>query len=179
MLTVHKIGATSMTKFGDVVENIIIGQAEGGNYYNRIFVVSAYNNVTNWLLEHKKSGKPGVYDLFVKENGFEEALDELLQKLIGLNRKYESIGLDQAIADQFITDRIQQSRNYLDSLSEVLASGYVNKSNILLAAREILASIGEAHSAFNSVNILQNRGINAHFTDLCGFQDSDFLTIDT
>lgn len=178
MLTVHKIGGTSMTKFGDVVENIIIGQADGGNYYNRIFVVSAYNHVTNWLLEHKKTGEPGVYDLFVKGEGFEEALDELLHKLIGLNRKYEAIGLDQEVADLFITERIRQSRAYLDSLSEVLASGYVNKSNILLAAREILASIGEAHSAFNSVNILQNRGINAHFTDLCGFHDPEFLTID-
>jgi len=178
MLTVHKIGGTSMSEFGDVLENIIIGQAKGGNYYNRIFVVSAYNHVTNWLLEHKKSGEPGVYDLFAKGNGFDEALDEILQKLIGLNRKYKDIGLDQEVADRFITERIQQSRNYLYNLSEVLASGYVNKSNILLAAREILASIGEAHSAFNSVNILQNRGINAHFTDLCGFNDPEFLTID-
>ena len=68
-----------MTHFGDVVKNIIIGQAEQGNYYNRIFVVSAYSNVTNWLLEHKKTGEPGVYDLFVKGQGFEEALDELVE----------------------------------------------------------------------------------------------------
>lgn len=178
MLTVHKIGGTSMSRFGDVVENIIIGQAQGGNYYNRIFVVSAYNHVTNWLLEHKKSGQPGVYNLFAEGDGFDEALEGLLEKLIVLNRKFENIGLDQEVADKFITERIQQSRNYLYNLSEVLASGYVNKSNILLAAREILASIGEAHSAFNSVNILQNRGINAHFTDLCGFNDPQFLTID-
>ncbi|MDF1571179.1 MAG: aspartate kinase [Bacteroidales bacterium] len=178
MLTVHKIGGTSMTKFGEVVENIVIRQAEGENYYNRIFVVSAYSNVTNWLLEHKKTGEPGVYELFEKGNGFVEALADLLQKLVAINRTFESIGLDQRLADAFITDRIKQSKNYLDSLSEVLASGYVNKSNILLAAREILASIGEAHSAFNSVNILQNRGINAHFTDLCGFNDSEYLTID-
>lgn len=167
-----------MTKFGEVVENIVIRQAEGENYYQRIFVVSAYSNVTNWLLEHKKTGEPGVYELFVKGNGFGEALADLLQKLIAINRTFEGIGLDQRLADVFITDRIHQSKNYLDSLSEVLASGYVNKSNILLAAREILASIGEAHSAFNSVNILQNRGINAHFTDLCGFHDSEYLTID-
>jgi len=178
MLTVHKIGGTSMTKFGEVVENIVIRQADGKNYYNRIFVVSAYSNVTNWLLEHKKTGEPGVYELFEKGNGFAEALADLLQKLIAINRTFEETGLDQRLADAFITDRIHQSRNYLDSLSEVLASGYVNKSNILLAAREILASIGEAHSAYNSVNILQNRGINAHFTDLCGFHDSEYLTID-
>lgn len=178
MLTVHKIGGTSMSKFGDVVENIVIRQAAGGNYYNRIFVVSAYNNVTNWLLEHKKTGEPGVYDLFAKGIGFEDSLCSLLARLIELNRSFESIGLDQEVADAFIKERIEQSKNYLDSLSEVLASGYVDKQNILLAAREILASIGEAHSAFNSVNILQNRGINAFFADLCGFHDSEYLTID-
>lgn len=167
-----------MSKFGEVVENIIIGQATGGNYYDRIFVVSAYNNVTNWLLEHKKTGEPGVYDLFVRDEGFEDALQTLLQKLIEINRTFKGVGLDQDVADQFIKQRVEQSKNYLNSLSEVLASGYVNKANILLAAREILASIGEAHSAFNSVNILRNRGINAHFTDLCGFNDSDYLTID-
>jgi aspartate kinase len=177
MLTVHKIGGTSMSKFGEVVENIVIRQADGDNYYNRIFVVSAYSNVTNWLLEHKKTGEPGVYDLFVRGDGVDEALAELQLKLIGINRTFADAGLDQEVADTFITDRINQSKNYLDSLSEVLASGYVDKSNILLAAREILASIGEAHSAFNSVNILQNRGINAHFTDLCGFHDSDYQTI--
>lgn len=178
MLTVHKVGGTSMTKFGEVVENIVIRQASDGNYYNRIFVVSAYSNVTNWLLEHKKTGEPGVYDLFVKGEGFGDALSDLRLKLIAINRTFMDIGLDQEVADAFITERINQSKNYLDSLSEVLASGYVNKSNILLAAREILASIGEAHSAFNSANILQNRGINAHFTDLCGFHDSEYLTID-
>jgi aspartate kinase len=167
-----------MSKFGDVVENIIIGQAVGNNYYNRIFVVSAYNNVTNWLLEHKKTGEPGVYELFVRDEGFEDALEELLEKLIAINRSFEGIGLDQQEADAFIRKRVEQSAAYLRSLSEVLASGYVNKSNILLAAREILASIGEAHSAFNSVNILQHRGINAHFTDLCGFHDAEYLTID-
>ena len=68
MLSVHKIGGTSMSKFEDVLNNIIIGQAPEGDFYNRIFVVSAYNNVTNWLLEHKKTGEPGVYDLFAKNS---------------------------------------------------------------------------------------------------------------
>ena len=59
-----------MSKFEDVLENIVKRQAPGGFFYNRIFVVSAYNNVTNWLLEHKKSGEPGVYDLFVTNTKF-------------------------------------------------------------------------------------------------------------
>ncbi len=178
MLSVHKIGGTSMSKFGDVLQNIIIRQADGDNPYNRIFVVSAYNNVTNWLLEHKKSGEPGVYDLFVKSLDYGRALDLLLEKLIGINHEMKEIGLDQDQADAFISERVQQSRNYLSSLDEVLASGYVSKQNILLAAREILASIGEAHSAWNSVNIIRNSGFNATFVDLCGFSDAEYLTID-
>ena len=178
MLTIHKIGGTSMSKFGEVLENIVIRQAADGNYYNRIFVVSAYSNVTNWLLEHKKTGEPGVYDLFVKDDDWEAALDELQEKLLHINEGFKDIKLDLDLAKDFISDRIQQCKNYLHSLAEVLASGYVNKQNILLAAREILASIGEAHSAFNSVNILQNNGIKAEFVDLCGFHDAEFLTID-
>jgi aspartate kinase len=178
MLSVHKIGGTSMSRFGDVMQNIIIGQAADGNPYNRIFVVSAYNNVTNWLLEHKKTGEPGVYDLFVKSLDYRGALDELLEKLIAINRGMEEIKLDLDQADAFITSRIEQSRNYMVSLAEVMASGYVSKQNILLAAREILASIGEAHSAFNSVDIIRNHGFNSTFVDLCGFHDAETLTID-
>ncbi len=167
-----------MSKFGDVLENIIIGGRSKDEYYNRIFVVSAYSGVTNWLLEHKKTGEPGIYDRFVNSEDYKAALDTLLEKLITINNEFSDILLDQEKAREFITDRIEQSRNYLNSLAEVLASGYVNKKNILLAAREILASIGEAHSAFNSVNILENNGINANFVDLCGFHDAEFLTID-
>ncbi len=178
MLTVEKIGGTSMSKFDEVLKNIIIGHRRPEEYYNRIFVVSAYNNVTNWLLEHKKTGEPGIYARFEQNKDYNKALDELLQKLIALNRKFELIGLDQFEADEFINVRINEARNYLKSLADVLGSGYVNRQNILLAAREILSSIGEAHSAFNSVNILRNHGINALFVDLCGFNDSEYLTID-
>ena len=169
MLTVEKIGGTSMSKFGDVLRNIIIGNRNHDEYYNRIFVVSAYSGVTNWLLEHKKTGEPGVYDFFVKGEDYQAELENLLRKLIELNKSFADIKLDQEAADKFITDRIIKSRDYLNSLTEVMASGYVNRQNILLAAREILASIGEAHSAFNSVNILENNGVNAIFVDLCGF----------
>lgn len=167
-----------MSKFEDVLQNIVIGQAPGGYYYDRIFVVSAYNNVTNWLLEHKKTGEPGVYDLFVKKKDYRKALNVLLEKLLTINQGLEKIGLDPEEAETFIRDRVDQCRNYLVSLEEVIASGYVNKENILLAAREILASIGEAHSAFNSVNILKNNGIKSVFVDLCGFHDAEYLSID-
>jgi aspartate kinase len=178
MLTVEKIGGTSMSRFHDVLRNIVIGNRPPDRMYNRIFVVSAYNNVTNWLLEHKKSGQPGVYTKFFHNEDWETALDELCGKLIELNRQFEDIKLSQAEADQFIKKRFAQARHYLNSMAKVVASGYVNKNDLYLAAREILASIGEAHSAFNSVNILNNHGINATFIDLCGFYDSEPHTID-
>lgn len=178
MLTVEKIGGTSMSKFGDVLRNIIMRNRSANDYYNRIFVVSAYNNVTNWLLEHKKTGEPGIFSIFVSGGDYRTALKGLLIKLIDINKGFSDIGLDLSVAEEFITERIRQAENYLQSLSEVMASGYVIRENILHAAREILASIGEAHSAFNSVNILQHHGINATFIDLCGFNDPEPLTID-
>lgn len=178
MLTVEKIGGTSMSAFQDVVKNIIKGNRKPTEYYNRIFVVSAYNNVTNWLLEHKKTGEPGIYQKFINGQDYNIHLEGLLEKLVQLNRGFENIGLDQKVADKFIATRIVQTKNYLNSLADVLATGYVNRQNIFLAAREILASIGEAHSAFNSVNILENQGIKAQFIDLCGFNDPEYLTID-
>ncbi len=178
MLTVEKIGGTSMTQFGDVLNNIILGKRSKSELYNRIFVVSAYGGVTNWLLEHKKTGEPGVYVKFVNNEDYSKHLDYLCEKLIQLNRTFESIGLNQAEADAFIKNRIETAKNYLLSMHKVAASGYLNNKNIYLAAREILASLGEAHSAFNSVNILKNNGIDATFVDLCGFDDSECLTID-
>lgn len=178
MLTVEKIGGTSMSQFKDVLNNIILGDLKSEDLYNRIFVVSAYNNVTNWLLEHKKTGEPGVYVQFLESGDYSIGLDSLCQRLLLINKGFEEIGLNLKEAEEFIVFRIEQAKTMLHSLSKVLASGYVNSDDICLAAREILASVGEAHSAWNSVNILANNGITARFVDLCGFNDSHPLTID-
>ena len=167
-----------MTAFADVLDNIIFHNREGRDLYNRVFVVSAYANVTNWLLENKKTGAPGVYHRISQHQEFRAALQEVAAQLQGLNKQYAPLGLDLAVADAFIQQRVNQAQTYLESLTNVLASGYVNSANILQAAREILASIGEAHSAFNSVNILQNRGLHATLIDLSGFDDARALTID-
>ena len=178
MLTVEKIGGTSMSQFEDCLNNIIKGNHSQQDMYNRIFVVSAYNNVTNWLLEHKKTGEPGVYAKFLNADDYNTALDLLYEKLLLINEEFESIGLNLKEAEQFLLFRIKQAKTYLNSMYQVIASGYVERSNIYLAAREILASLGEAHSAWNSCNILNNHGIHATFIDLCGFDDNEPLTID-
>jgi len=176
MLSVEKIGGTSMSSFDHVLQNIILFNPD--QIYNRIYIVSAYAGVTNWLLEDKKTQAPGIYHHFIQGKNFHKQLEELTLRLKELNKKYESLGLNLIEADSFIENRIQEAQRYLDSLADVLASGYLVKENIFQAAREILASIGESHSAFNAVNILQNKGYQATFVDLSGFQDSEVLTID-
>ncbi len=178
MLTVEKIGGTSMSQFHEVMNNIIIGNRKREDLYNRIFVVSAYNNVTNWLLEHKKTGEPGIYNKFLNGEDYSVALDSFCQRLLLINDGFADYGLDLKEARDFIRFRIDQAKTVLYSLAKVLASGYVSPTDINLAAREILSSIGEAHSAWNSVNMLNNNGINARFIDLCGFHDNESLTID-
>lgn len=178
MLTVEKIGGTSMSQFQNVLKDVIVGKRKPDELYNRIFVVSAYNNVTNWLLEHKKTGEPGIFVKFLENEDFGIALDSLCQRLLFINKGFEEIGLNLQEAKEFIQYRIKQVKMLLYSLSKVMASGYVNVDDIHLAAREILASIGEAHSAWNTVNILNNNGISARLIDLCGLDDNHALTID-
>ena len=178
MLTVEKIGGTSMTALKDVINNIILFERTGPKLYNRIFVVSAFSGVTNLLLENKKTGEPGVYHRLANYKDFHKPLNSLILKLKQINKNYVSLGLNSAEADHFIEQRIKDAEIYLENLANILASGYVSKEGILQAAREILASIGESHSAFNFTNILQNMGINATLVDLSGFHDHRSLTID-
>jgi aspartate kinase len=175
-LRVEKIGGTTMSRFGEVLSNVILRNTN--DIYNRIFVVSAYSGITNELLEHKKTCHPGIYQTFAESKDYEPAMIELKDRLCELNRNFEDIGLDVKVADRFICDRVVFAVNILNSMDKVLSSGYVNRTEVLLAARELLSSIGEMHSAFNSTNILQNLGYDATFVDLSGWQDRREYTID-
>jgi aspartate kinase len=176
MISVEKIGGTSMSQFAEVLKNIVLRDPK--QVYGRVYVVSAYAGVTNQLLEHKKTGEPGVYARFASGGDYASALEALTGKLKGINKELAPLGLDLALADGFIEKRMRELRGYLDSMRHVLASGYVRRENVLLAAREMLAAIGEAHSAFNSVEILRAKGFQAYLMDLSGFDDDDPLTID-
>ena len=177
-ITIEKIGGTSMSRFETILKDVIKGPAKGGSYYQRVFVVSAYGGVTDRLLEHKKSGAPGVYTHFVQQSDYLVALNEVCEELMSIHKPFVSVGLDLKIADRFIRERVERTKDYLKSMSHVLSSGYVKRDNILLAAREMLASLGEVHSAFNAANILNHNGIKSRFVDLSGLNDSRPLTID-
>jgi aspartate kinase len=176
VISVEKIGGTSMSSFGDVLSNIMLRSSD--RIYGRVYVVSAYAGVTNQLLEHKKTGEPGVYARFADRGDYAQALLLTTGRLREINAGLVGLGLDREVADAFLERRMRELRAYLDSMRHVLASGYLRRTDVLLAAREMLAAVGEAHSAFNSVEILKAKGIRAQLLDLSGFDDDDPLTID-
>ena len=173
---VEKIGGTSMSNFGEIVDNIILRDKK--DVYNRVYVVSAYGGITDDLLEHKKSKKPGVYTRFKEHQDFRKSMLEIKKKLFRINKSFVDIGLDPDIANSFIENRIEAAIDILQSMYAVIASGYVKKNELLHSARELLASLGEMHSAFNSANILLNLGYETNYVDLSGWRDGREQTID-
>ena len=179
MHTVEKIGGTSMSRFGELMDNILIGKRSGAELYNRIFVVSAYGGITNLLLEDKKTGAPGIYGLFAAgDSDWELKLAETRNRMIEYNRSFESIGLDQTVADNFVNERMDGIRDSLRNILKLRTYGHFRPEDYLPATREFLSAVGEAHSAFNAVEILRKHGVNAVFIDLSGWKENESESIE-
>lgn len=179
--TVEKIGGTSMSDFAAVRDNIILGNRTEEEVYNRIFVVSAYSGVTDRLLEHKKTGDAGVYALFSHSDSdwaWGDELTKLSKYLCEINEELFGDELLSQQADQFIAERIEGVRNCLLDLQRLCSYGHFQLEDHLLTVREMLAGIGEAHSAFNTTLLLQNAGYNARLVDLTGWRDAETLPLD-
>ena len=177
--TVEKIGGTSMTRFAEILQNVIIGHRSSAELYNRIFIVSAYGGVTNLLLENKKNGAPGVYGKFAKDDeSWQDALETVRAEMIRLNRSFQNLGLDQDAADKFVNERLDGIRDCLLDLQKLRKYGQFNMGSYLLPTREMLAAVGEAHSAHNSVLILKKHGINAVFIDLTGWMKKESMSFE-
>ncbi len=179
MHTVEKIGGTSMSRFGELMENILIGKRKNGELYNRIFVVSAYGGITNLLLEDKKTGAPGIYGLFAaSDSDWELKLAETRNRMIEYNHSFESLGLDCQVADAFVNERLDGIRDCLKNLLKLKTYGHFKPQDYLPATREFLSALGEAHSAFNAVEILRQHHVNAVFIDLSGWKENEAETIE-
>ena len=177
--TVEKIGGTSMSRFGEVMDNVILGGRDGAGIYDRILVVSAYGGVTNALLENKKTGAPGVFAHFAAgDERWVERLADVRRMMKDFNRQFEPLGLDQAAADAFVDERLDGIRSCLEDLMRVRSYGHMLPRDYLPAARELLSAVGEAHSAHNSVLLLERRGVNARLLDLSGWKESEILPLE-
>jgi aspartate kinase len=178
--TVEKIGGTSMSNYVAIRDNIVM-QPVNGDLYQRIFVVSAYGGITDQLLEHKKDGQPGIYGLFrasQSDESWKTALSELRSRLHDINLSLFDDTELLAQANQFIDERLDDAERCLLDLQHLCGHGHFALEAHLLTVREMLASIGETHSAYNTAKLLQRDNVNAVFVDLSGWNTSQHLPLD-
>ena len=165
-----------MSRFDEVLDTLFIGERRNAELYNRIFVVSAYGGMTDLLLEHKKSGEPGVYERFAdadNEDAWADALEKVRERMLEKNAELFSTDYERQAADRFINGRINDARDCMLSLQQLCSYGHFQLTGQLIKVREMLASLGEAHSAFNTVLALKKNNVNARMVDLTGWNQSE------
>ncbi|MBY6140475.1 aspartate kinase [Leisingera daeponensis] len=178
--TVEKIGGTSMSRIRELRDTLIIGGRTGASLYHRIFVVSAFGGITNLLLEHKKTGEPGVYALFANDDNDHGWLDALTRVAEAMTEAHNGVldnAADRARAEEFVRDRIEGARSCLFDLQRLCSYGHFRLSSQMMLVRELLSGLGEAHSAFVTALMLQRAGVNARFVDLSGWRDESECTL--
>ncbi|MGI3166444.1 aspartate kinase [Pseudooceanicola sp. 200-1SW] len=177
--TVEKIGGTSMSKVHELRDSLLIGNTD--NPYGRVFVVSAFGGITNLLLEHKKSGQPGVYALFSNDDNAHGWLDALSDVAAAMREAHGAVlehPADIHAADEFVRERIEGARSCLFDLQRLCSYGHFRLSDHMMDIRELLSGLGESHSAFVTVLMLQRAGVNARLVDLSGWRDESELTLE-
>ncbi len=177
--SVEKIGGTSMAATQVLFDNVLIGGRTGDELYNRMFVVSAYAGITDLLLEAKKSGEPGVYAHFVKNDpAWREALEKVRAAMRERNESMFARDESVAEANAFVDDRIESIGQCLFDLHQLRAHGRFCLKEQLITVREMLAGLGEAHSAHSTALLLRDRGVNAVFVDLTSWTHEDLKSLD-
>lgn len=179
--SVEKVGGTSMAATATLFDNVLIAGRKGADLYNRIFVVSAYAGMTDLLLEHKKSGRPGVYARFVADegaDGWRDAMAEVRRAMHDRNAEMFARSESLQEADAFVDQRIDAVSTCLDDLARLRSHGRFCLKEQLVTVRELLAGLGEAHSAHSTALLLRDRGVNARFVDLTLWDQQDMLDLD-
>lgn len=178
--TVEKIGGTSMSDFEAVRDNIIKAPNRK-TLYQRIFVVSAYGGMTDQLLDFKKTGEPGVFALFangMNDTAWQQQLELVKSRMFEINRGLFKDEMSLSEANHFISERLQDAETCLQDLQRLCLHGHFSLESHLNSVKEMLACLGEAHSAYNMAKLLKLEGINACFVDLTGWQSEKHINLD-
>jgi len=184
--SVEKIGGTSMSDYAAIRDNIILKPVRSDTLYQRVFVVSAYGGITDGLLEHKKTGESGVYGLFasgVEDASWAQALEDVKTAMFDINASlFGGGGGDTEMllgqANSFLNERIEDAREVLLNLQKLCQHGHFALETQLETVREMLSSLGEAHSAWNTATLLKRDGINACYVDLTGWRSGQHVSLD-
>jgi len=151
--SVEKIGGTSMAATRTVFDNVLIGGRKGTDLYRRMFVVSAYAGITDLLLDHKKTGEPGVFAHFTSDEAdapWPEALEAVREAMTTRNADMFTRSESLAEANAFVDERIDGMRICLEDLDRLRAYGQFLLTDALSTVREMLSGLGEAHSAHST-----------------------------
>lgn len=178
--TVEKIGGTSMSRAPELVDTLFLGGPQASDLYNRVFVVSAFGGITNLLLEHKKTGSPGVYARFEADDsgaGWQDSLRDTATRMCDIHAEILTHAADRERADAFVRDRMEGARACLMDLQRLGSYGHFRIAQQMHTVRELLSGLGEAHSAFVLALLLQRHKVNARFIDLSGWRDSENPTL--
>jgi len=179
--SVEKIGGTSMSDYAAIRDNIIKKPSNENTLYQRIFVVSAYGGMTNALLEHKKTSQPGIYALFansLKDDSWLTQLQVVKKDMFAINEVLFGEGDLLEEANLFIGERLDDAEQCLVDLQRLCQHGHFELSAHLATVREMLASIGEAHSAWNTAKLLERDGFNTSYVDLTGWRSTQHTSLD-
>ncbi len=179
--TVEKIGGTSISRADELMDTLFMKDTEGGPY-GRLFVVSAFGGITDLLLEHKKSGEPGVYGHFAAAESdmkWSSALDRAAERMAAEHARLLDHSGDRQDADEFLLDRIEGARSCLFDLQRLTSYGHFRLGDQMLTIRELLSGLGEAHSARVVALMLNRRGLNARLVDLSGWRDDSHPDLET
>lgn len=177
--TVEKLGGTTMSRFPELIDSHF--KDAGKPLYHRIFIVSAFGGMTDLLLEHKHSGEPGVYSLFSEgddKTQWRQRLADVSHVMKGINASFFEDDVLRQEADIFVDERIDGALHCLADVEHVCSFGSFALEEYLSRVRELLSSIGEAHSAHNAALLLKSKGINSRFVDLTGWKESVSLNLE-
>ena len=170
-----------MSRLNELLGTLFIGDRKGQALYDRIFVVSAFGGITNLLLEHKKTGEPGVYALFSNaesDHAWSDGLNRVAGAMKESHREILEHPADLADADDFVRERIEGARSCLIDLQRICSYGHFRLNQHMQIIRELLSGLGEAHSAQVTTLLLRRAGVDARFVDLSGWRDEREMTLE-
>ncbi len=170
-----------MSRFDELRDELIVRDRKGPDLYNRILVVSAFGGLTDLLLEHKKTGDPGVYAKFAHASGgpgWQAALEKVEEAMVEAHSRLLTHGADRDTANAFVRERVDGARNCLIDLQRLCSYGHFRLAEHMLHIRELLSGLGESHSAMTATLMLQRAGVDARLVDLSGWRDQTERTLD-
>lgn len=178
ILTVEKIGGRSMAATEALLDNVLLPAARRSSPYGRIVVVSAYAGVTDQLLESKRGDGAGLHRLLATGSDWRPALGALETRLSSINRSLFRTPDATREAEAFLVERLTKLRCGLEDLEGLMRHASWQGTTLLQGAREWMAALGEAHSAFNTALLLRERGVAGRFVDLTGWDDEAAATLE-